>query len=42
MMFPPVRTLLVFMAVVTVALPGNVRADLTDMKVYSPIVERGR
>ena len=29
------------MAVITVALSGNVRADLTDMKVYSPIVEKG-
>ena len=28
-------------AVIAAVLPGDVRADLTDMKVYSPIVEKG-
>lgn len=40
-MFFPVRNFLIFTTVIAVALPVGVLADLTDMKVYSPIVEKG-
>ena len=42
MIFPITRNFPVLPAVmVAVAVSGDVRADLTDMKVYSPIVEKG-
>ncbi|MDE0283128.1 MAG: hypothetical protein OXI88_13860 [Gammaproteobacteria bacterium] len=42
MTFPITRNLPVLLVVaLVIATPGYVRADLTDIKVYSPIVERG-
>ena len=41
MTFTAVRNFLLLPAVIIAVLPGAVRADLTDMKVYSPIVEKG-
>ena len=41
MVFPIVRNLPYFLAVTLAVASCIVRADLTDMKVYSPIVEKG-
>ena len=41
MTFPLVRNFLLLPAMIAAVLSGAVRADLTDMKVYSPIVEKG-
>ena len=41
MLFFAIRIFPFFLAAIAVALPGMVSADLTDMKVYSPIVEKG-
>ena len=41
-MFHAVRNFPVFLALITVALPGGVLADMSDLKVYSPIIEQGR
>ena len=41
MMSFAIRNIPFFLAVMAVALPPVVMADLTDMKVYSPIVEKG-
>ena len=41
MMSAPVRFFYYALAIVTLILPGVVLADLTDMKVYSPVVEKG-
>ena len=41
-MFHALRNFPVFLALITVALPGGVLADTSDLKVYSPVVEQGR
>ncbi|MCY4283060.1 MAG: hypothetical protein OXE03_09125, partial [Gammaproteobacteria bacterium] len=41
MLFYPLRNFLLPAALFVIILPGGARADLTDMKVYSPIVEKG-
>ena len=41
-MFHTVRNFPVFLALIAIAVPGGVLADMSDLKVYSPIVEKGR
>ena len=41
MMFSVIRNIPFLLAAIVYALPRVVSADLTDMKVYSPIVEKG-